>query len=128
MKKNVLIISFNNFGLSFWRNHIELSESNVWLIEAAGHSNLSLKELNPSVIIIDSYFHKENSEQPILDLFQCIKQEVAHAPVFHFSPDYSDTAYNDYVMLGIHQTVICKEAFWMINQMINPDLYNDLTA
>lgn len=128
MKNNVIIISFNNFGISFWRNHLELSTSNVRLFEASGHSDLSFKELNPSVVIIDSYFHKESNEKSIMDLFQRIKHEVKEAPIFHFSPNYSDEACNDFVMLGIHKTVICKEAFWMINQVLNPSLYNDLTA
>ena len=128
MKQNVLIISFNNFGLSFWRNHIELSETNVWLIQASGYTNINFRELNPSVVIIDSYFHKEDNEEPIVDLLRTVKMQMKGTAVFHFSPDYSGAINNNYPMLDVHKTVICKEAFWDINHVLNSNYFNDLTA
>ncbi len=128
MKQNVLIISFNNFGLSFWRNHIELSESNVWLIQASGYTNINFRELNPSVVILDSYFHKEDNEESIVDLLRTIQVQMKETTVFHFSPDYSDVESSNYSMLGVNKTVICKEAFWDINNVLNPNYFNDLTA
>ena len=61
-KKRILIISFNHLPTSFWKEHLDLSEAEVWHFHSTEMAINNLTTIWPDAIIVDGYFAKEPYE------------------------------------------------------------------
>lgn len=128
MEQNILIISFNNLGQTFWSNQLNTDNNVVWLIKKPRTIASCLSKFNPDIIIIDTYFSQEENKENILKCFQELEKTAIEKLAFHFSPHFSEIGTAPLSLNGVFQTTLCNRAINQINQLISPNYLNDLTA
>ena len=128
MKQSILIISFNNLSQSFWSNQLNIQDSIVWLIKKPKTIATCLKRFNPDIIIVDTYFSQKENEENILKCFQELEKPALETTVFHFSSEFSASKEMTTSLKGVFQTVLSRKVINQINELINSDYQNDLTA
>lgn len=128
MEQNILIISFNNLGQSFWSKQLDTEKNIALLIKKPQTITSYLKKLNPDIIIIDTYFSQQENKENVLKCFQELEKVAYEKLVFHFSPHFSEKGTAPLSLGGIFQTALSNKAINQINELISPDYLNDLTA
>jgi hypothetical protein len=128
MEQNILIISFNNLGQTFWDNQLDTKNSIVWLIKKPASIASCLKRFNPDIVIIDTYFSQKEDNENVLKCFQELKKVAFEKLVFHFSPHFSEKGSAPLSLNGMFQTTLCNRATNQINQLMSSDYLNNLTA
>lgn len=127
MQQNILIISFNNLGLSFWDKQLNIENKTVYLIKKPETITNYLVNYNPDLIIVDTYFTDDNN-LAVLNCFKELDNCAIEKSIFHFSPKFSSNLEMTTSLKGVFQTVLSNQTIRYINELINPNFINDLTA
>ncbi len=127
MQQNILIISFNNLGQSFWNKQLNTESQSVCLVRRPESIANCLKKYNPDIIIVDTYFAEKHASK-ILDCFKELEHVAMEKLVFHFSPEFSINKTVTVSLKGVFQTVLSNDVIDQLNLLVNPISSNNLTA
>lgn len=85
--KTVFILSYNSFGLDFWKNHLELSHSDKVHQFRTGQDCIKSLNHEPSLIVIDDYF-ANCAEGDVMseEVIQILDEIMPEVMIFHISP------------------------------------------
>ena len=86
--KTVFILSYNNLGLDFWKNHLNLDESDKVYQFRKGDQCLRNMNCLPNLVIVDEYFaHIIGDDMDGEEVVRVISEKHAGANCFHISPN-----------------------------------------
>lgn len=85
--KAIFILSYNRLGLDFWKNHLELDQSDKVYQFRSGQECVQNFNQEPTLVIIDDYFAKcKEGDASSEDVIQILNQILPQTHVFHISP------------------------------------------
>ncbi|NNE55004.1 MAG: hypothetical protein HKN32_03215 [Flavobacteriales bacterium] len=85
----IVIVSYNNLGLDFWKNHLSLGSLDELLHFHSGNACIQANPAQTDIVIVDDYFGKPKpGDLGSAEAIRLIANMHPQAKCFHVSPEY----------------------------------------